>query len=163
MVVSNMNKTYVAHHGIVGQKWGIRRYQNEDGTLTLAGRKKYDINEDGTTNIKDSYRKGKYVRGGIKSSVGSLLVTNGIRNIVDFKKMDKTFSSPDGKKTLNKAILSMTLGAIVITDGVRNFIEANKNRTFNSTGMGPTPETFTGKPKTAAQVIAKQNKEKNKK
>lgn len=30
------------HHGIKGQKWGIRRYQNEDGTLTDAGRKKYD-------------------------------------------------------------------------------------------------------------------------
>lgn len=29
------------HYGIKGQKWGIRRFQNEDGTLTAAGRKKY--------------------------------------------------------------------------------------------------------------------------
>ena len=28
------------HHGIKGQKWGVRRYQNEDGTLTEAGRKR---------------------------------------------------------------------------------------------------------------------------
>lgn len=28
------------HHGIQGQKWGVRRYQNEDGTLTEAGRKR---------------------------------------------------------------------------------------------------------------------------
>lgn len=32
---------YLAHHGIKGQKWGVRRYQNPDGTLTDAGRKKY--------------------------------------------------------------------------------------------------------------------------
>lgn len=29
------------HHGILGQKWGVRRYQNEDGSLTEAGKKRY--------------------------------------------------------------------------------------------------------------------------
>ena len=29
------------HHGILGQKWGIRRFQNEDGSLTEAGKKRY--------------------------------------------------------------------------------------------------------------------------
>lgn len=28
------------HHGILGQKWGVRRYQNKDGTLTSAGKKR---------------------------------------------------------------------------------------------------------------------------
>ena len=31
----------MVHHGIEGQKWGVRRYQNPDGTLTDAGRKHY--------------------------------------------------------------------------------------------------------------------------
>ena len=45
------------HHGIQGQKWGVRRYQNPDGTLTDEGRK--------------HYLKGKY-GSGIKEVAGSI-------------------------------------------------------------------------------------------
>lgn len=31
---------YIAHHGVKGQKWGVRRYQNYDGTLTARGRRR---------------------------------------------------------------------------------------------------------------------------
>lgn len=31
----------LAHHGIKGQKWGVRRFQNADGTLTPAGKERY--------------------------------------------------------------------------------------------------------------------------
>lgn len=34
------DEEYIAHHGILGQKWGIRRYQNEDGSLTEEGKRR---------------------------------------------------------------------------------------------------------------------------
>lgn len=44
------------HHGIKGQKWGVRRYQNKDGSLTAAGKKrsKADIRRDKMGKLKDN-------------------------------------------------------------------------------------------------------------
>ena len=47
---------YLAHHGIKGQRWGVRRYQNEDGSLTEAGKKRYYA-ETAVQKAKTEYRK----------------------------------------------------------------------------------------------------------
>lgn len=41
---------YLEHHGILGQKWGVRRYQNADGSLTAKG--KAHLNDVATSKIK---------------------------------------------------------------------------------------------------------------
>lgn len=45
------------HHGVKGMKWGVRRYQNPDGTLTNAGMRRYKIGSDGKiSNAKGATR-----------------------------------------------------------------------------------------------------------
>lgn len=41
----NAMNNEIRHYGVLGMKWGVRKYQNADGTLTAAGKKRYG--EDG--------------------------------------------------------------------------------------------------------------------
>lgn len=51
-----MHDEYLEHHGILGMKWGVRRYQNEDGSLTSAGRAHYGV-ESVKGKVKDISQK----------------------------------------------------------------------------------------------------------
>ena len=54
-----IQSNYLIHHGIKGQKWGVRRYQNPDGSLTAAGKKRY-FNDDGTLTKKGEKASKKF-------------------------------------------------------------------------------------------------------
>ena len=47
---------YLAHHGTKGMKWGVRRYQNPDGSLTAEGRKRYERNADNARRASEYYK-----------------------------------------------------------------------------------------------------------
>ena len=50
--MENRGSEYLAHHGILGMKWGKRRFQNEDGSLTPEGRARYSDKDE-----KDNSKK----------------------------------------------------------------------------------------------------------
>ena len=49
MIKYYASEDYLEHHGVLGQKWGVRRYQNYDGSLTASGKSRY-LNADGSLN-----------------------------------------------------------------------------------------------------------------
>ena len=56
-----INEAELYHWGIKGMKWGVRRYQNSDGSLTAAGRKRY-TDKDGNLNAAGKKKFGNSVK-----------------------------------------------------------------------------------------------------
>lgn len=52
---------FLAHYGVKGMKWGVRRYQNADGSLTDAGKKKLADRATGDYGKRDKFLKGKKI------------------------------------------------------------------------------------------------------
>lgn len=52
---------YLEHHGVLGMKWGVRRYQNKDGSLTSSGRSHYGVKSRIKKTVKKDVQKIKKV------------------------------------------------------------------------------------------------------
>ncbi len=86
----------LAHHGIKGMKWGVRRFQNDDGSLTPAGEKRYAAKseyKDAKRNYKDTYYEQRVAKRG----------AFGIQGLKNYKKAEQNTMDADVARTRAKA------------------------------------------------------------
>lgn len=81
------------HSGIKGQKWGIRRFQNEDGTLTEEGKKRYQ-------KIEDDVKKAALIeeQGTAIANYGNLIEGRAHNEDSDISRKVRLNASADRKK-----------------------------------------------------------------
>lgn len=88
-MVWQYNSDVLCHWGVKGQKWGVRRYQNRDGTLTPAGKIRYA--DEKTVPSKSTVQKSSSNEGESKSSTKSIsdLSDDELRRIVNRKQTER--------------------------------------------------------------------------
>lgn len=108
------------HYGTKGMKWGVRRYQNKDGSLTPAGKKRYS--EDESEDYKKAH-SGKSVKTMSDAELRSRL------NRLQMEQQYSKLSSSDvnkGKQFIDKAIKAGTTVATITSTALTIYSNAGK-------------------------------------
>lgn len=69
------NTIYLQHYGILGQKWGVRRFQNPDGTYTSEGKRRRNADGNSDDSVTSSSKKRKIAAAG---AIGAAAAVGGI-------------------------------------------------------------------------------------
>ena len=94
---------YLAHHGIKGQKWGIRRFQNPDGSLTPAGKERYSSRYEFSAPNKPN-TKSKREMEQFKRIEADILGGEYPDNYKEYSKLQREFTEKFNDATNNKSI-----------------------------------------------------------
>lgn len=99
----------LCHHGIKGQRWGVRRFQNADGSLTPAGKKRYDVMQEAVSTAhkikqgaNETYEKDKDLFEGRESLAALKRRTNVDSNFAD--KLIKRYQNANVNDVTDKEI-----------------------------------------------------------
>lgn len=85
-----MNSNQVSHSGIKGMKWGVRRYQNEDGTLTEEGKKRYQDQPEQEESKKKQDPQEKYVGASMSIAKSASDIAKTAAGAIDMSRGSKT-------------------------------------------------------------------------